>query len=284
LRGSSAAATLPGVDTPGFELRDLELPDVPALATFAPENWRMALDAVLLQHVSRSYFCARVGLDRNGIAAMAQGIVTGSAGWLGNIIVRPEARNRGLGRRMTLDMVDVLRARGCSSLVLIATELGEPVYRKIGFRRTGEYLFLKVPPVSLSPTSAIRRLEPSDADEVLRLDLMATGEARDDLLAPHLGAGWGHLDPHGALDGYFLPSFGAGPVVARAPTAGCALLEFKHALYSRDAVVPSGNSAALRFLMEHGAEETLRAPRMALGDEVAWHPEWIFARGTGYCG
>lgn len=284
MRGSSAAATLPGVETPGLVLRDLELRDVPALATFAPESWRISLDAVLLQHVSRSYFRARVALDGSGIVAMAQGIVTGSAGWLGHIIVRPEARNRGLGRRMTLDMVDLLRARGCSRLLLIATELGEPVYRKIGFRRTGEYSVLKVPRVPLSPTSAIRRLEPGDADEVLRLDFMATGEARADLLAPHLGAGWGHLEPHGALDGFFLPSFGAGLVVARAPTAGCALLELKHALFSRDAVVPSGNSAALRFLMERGAEETLRVPRMALGDEVAWRPEWTFARGTGYCG
>jgi GNAT superfamily N-acetyltransferase len=272
------------VDLSAPVLRNLDLRDVPALATFAPENWRVALDVMLLQHITRSYFCARVATNGDGIAAVAQGIVNGRTGWLGNIIVRPEARNRGLGRRMTLDMVDVLRAQGCSSLLLIATELGEPVYRKIGFRTTAEYSFLKVPRMSLSPTSAIRRLEPGDVHEVLRVDFTATGEAREGLLAPHLDAGWGHLDPDGVLDGFLLPSFGAGPIIARTPEAGCALLELKHALFSREAVVPSDNSAALRFLIESGAEEVRRAPRMALGEEVAWRPDWVFARGTGYCG
>jgi ribosomal protein S18 acetylase RimI-like enzyme len=284
LRSASGAETLRDVDIPGLALRDLELRDVPALATFAPESWRMALDAVLLQHVSRSYFVARVATDENGIAAVAQGIVTGTAGWLGNVIVRPEARRRGFGRRMTLDMVDVLRARGCSTLLLVATEMGEPVYRKIGFRRTGEYVFLRMPRVPLRPTSSIRRLGPSDLTGVLDLDAQATGETRDGLLGPHLGAGWGHVDPCGVLDAFFLPSFGAGLVIARAPAAGCALLEFKHALYSQDTVVPSENSAAFQFLVNHGAKETLRAPRMALGKEASWNPECIFARGTGYCG
>lgn len=272
------------MDVPGPLLRDLELHDVPTLAAFAPENWRMALDAVLLQHVSRSYFLARVATDENGIAAVAQGIVTGRAGWLGNIIVRPEARKRGLGKRMTQDMMDVLHARGCSSLLLIATEMGEPVYRKIGFRRTEEYVFLKVPRLPLRATPSIRRLGPNDSSQALDIDAMATGETRDGLLAPHLGLGWGHVDSCGVLDAFFLPSFGAGLVIARTPEAGCALLEFKHALYSQDTVVPSGNSAAVQFLMSHGAKETMRAPRMAFGNETSWHPECIFARGTGYCG
>ena len=94
----------------------------------------MALDAVLLLHFGRGYFQARVSAESDRILAVGQGIATGHAGWIGNIIVRPEARNRGLGSRVTLDIVNLLRAQGCSTLLLVATELGEPVYQKLGFR------------------------------------------------------------------------------------------------------------------------------------------------------
>ena len=43
---------------------------------------------------------------------------------IANIIVRPDARKRGLGSLLTQDIVDILRALGCSTLLLIATELG----------------------------------------------------------------------------------------------------------------------------------------------------------------
>jgi GNAT superfamily N-acetyltransferase len=265
-------------------LRDLELSDIPELAGFAPKEWNMALDAVLLEHFGHGYFHARVSVESDGITAVGQGIATGRAGWIGNIIVRPEARNRGLGSRVTRDIMDLLQSRGCSTLLLIATELGEPVYQKLGFRKTEEYVFLRLPRLPAAPIKSVRRLQPFDTAAVFKLDAFAAGEARGDLLAPHLGAGWVHTDPDGALDGFFLPSFGAGLVVANRPPAGLELLGFKHTFYAGNAVVPGSNGSALQFLIEHGAEETARAPRMACGDEIAWQPECIFARGAGYCG
>jgi GNAT superfamily N-acetyltransferase len=267
-----------------FRCRDLELGDVPRLATFAPEDWHVALDAVLLQHVGRRYFHARVAFDADRIAAVGQGIVTGATGWLGNIIVGPDVRHRGLGTRITQELIDILRAQGCSTLLLIATALGEPVYVRLGFRRTAEYVFLTVPRLTFAPTASVRRLQPFDLARVLDLDAWATNEARQDLLEPHLWSGWGHVDPQGALDGFFLPTFGAGLVIANRPDAGLQLLGFKHAYFPGPAVVPAGNALALDFLVAHGAQETLRAPRMVLGDEIGWRPECVFARASGYCG
>jgi GNAT superfamily N-acetyltransferase len=257
---------------------------VPLLATFAPEDWRMALDGVLLQHVGRRYFHARVAFDAGRIAAVGQGIVTGAAGWLGNIIVRPDVRHRGLGTRITRELIDILRVEGCSTLLLIATALGEPVYQRLGFRRTAEYVFLHVPRLTFAPTASVRRLQPPDVESVLALDAWATDEARLDLLKPHVGSGWGHVDPDGALDGFFLPTFGAGLVIASRPEGGLELLGFKHACYPGPAVLPTTNKLASQFLIAHGARETARAPRMVLGDEIGWRPECVFARASGYCG
>jgi len=50
---------------------------------------------VVLQPFGRSHFGARVEVGEASIAAFAQGMVTGVTGWLGNIILRPEARRRG---------------------------------------------------------------------------------------------------------------------------------------------------------------------------------------------
>jgi GNAT superfamily N-acetyltransferase len=271
-------------DLTGVRLRDLELGDVPGLATFAPADWHTALDAVLLQHIGRRYFHGRVALDAERLAGVGQGLVTGTAGWLGNIIVRPEMRRRGLGTRITHDLVDLLRVQGCSTLLLIATNLGEPVYRRLGFRRTAEYLFLRVPRLTPAPSTSIRRLQPSDLERMIELDAWATDEARQALIGPHFESGWGHVDPHGVLDGFFLPAFGAGLVIASRPDAGVQLLGFKHAYYPGPAVVPVANTLASEFLLAHGAQETARAPRMALGDEIAWRPECVFARASGYCG
>lgn len=268
----------------GAEWRDLDLADIPHLATFAPEEWRVALDAVFLEHYGRRYFHARVALLEACIAAVGQGIVTGRTGWIGNIIVRPDARNRGLGSRMTSEVTDLLRRQGCASLLLVATALGEPVYRKLGFRRTSEYVFMDVPRLSFSATAAVRRLNPADIDRVLQLDQMATGEARSDLLVPYLSSGWGHIGPGGVLDGFFLPSLGAGLAIAIEPAAGVDLLRFKHAQHPASEVVPAANTAAMTFLLEQGARETARAPRMVLGEDAAWRPECIFARAAGYCG
>ena len=268
----------------GMEWRHLELCDIPGLATFAPEEWHLALDEVLLQHFGRAYFLARVGATEAGILAIGQGIVTGRIGWLGNIIVRPDSRNRGLGTRATQEVMDGLRVRGCSSMLLVATAPGEPVYRKLGFRITADYVFMEVPRLPPFAAPAIRRLVPPDLEAVLALDSRATGENRAELLVPHLAAGWVHAPEDDFPEGFFLPSLGAGLVIAGTRAAGVSLLRFKHAFFRGAAVVPAANTAALAFLRECGARETARAPRMVLGDEAEWQPEWIFARAAGYCG
>jgi len=268
----------------GLEWRVPTPNDVPRLAAFAPGEWRVALDAVLMEHIGRSYFHARVVSDGTGLLAVGHSIRTGRTGWLGNIVVRPDARNRGLGSQMTRELIDALQRQGCSSILLVATALGEPVYRRLGFSTTSEYVFLDVPPMAPPATAAIRRLDPEDTPRVAALDAAVTDETRVDLLAQFLPAGWVHTDPDGQVDGYFLPSCGAGLIVASGEAAGVELLRFKHALCKRTAVVPAANTAALTFLFERGARETARAPRMVMGQDVNWRPEGVFARAAGYCG
>ena len=60
------------------------------------------------------------------------------AGYLWGVYVRPDQRQRGLATRLTQAALDYLEAIGCTRVNLHASQHGEPVYRKMGFRDTNE--------------------------------------------------------------------------------------------------------------------------------------------------
>jgi GNAT superfamily N-acetyltransferase len=57
----------------------------------------------------------------------------GDVGDVTGVVTRPEYRRRGFGTAMTWAAVAAARDMGCAAFVLTATELGYPVYRKMGF-------------------------------------------------------------------------------------------------------------------------------------------------------
>src|SRR5437667_357273 len=61
------------------------------------------------------------------------GLAHGPVGWVGTIFVAPELRRSGLGGALTRAVDDELEARGCRTVVLIATSMGRPVYEREGF-------------------------------------------------------------------------------------------------------------------------------------------------------
>jgi GNAT superfamily N-acetyltransferase len=78
--------------------------------------------------------------DRDG-AIVGTGVATvhGPAGWVGTIFVDPAERGTGLGRALTEATMDRLGDAGCSTLVLVATDLGRPVYERLGFEVRTQY-------------------------------------------------------------------------------------------------------------------------------------------------
>lgn len=65
--------------------------------------------------------------------------ISGDLTGIFNITTLPGYRRRGYGRAVTLEMVRAGFAAGASTAYLCASEMGEPVYRSVGFR-TEEYL------------------------------------------------------------------------------------------------------------------------------------------------
>jgi ribosomal protein S18 acetylase RimI-like enzyme len=102
--------------------------DLDALRTHA---WRDAHDRALSTDVPLRDWIAF--LDGVPVAAAALFDGAGVAG-IYNVSTVPEARGRGIGRAVTVAALVEGVARGHRTAVLGASELGYPVYRRLGFR------------------------------------------------------------------------------------------------------------------------------------------------------
>jgi GNAT superfamily N-acetyltransferase len=194
----------------------------------------------------------------------------GETGWIGALGVLPRMRRRGVGEQLTRAAIDWLTERGARSVLLYATDMGRPVYDRVGFvaeQRARAWRGVAPGP----PPDGVRRLRPSDREQILAVDRRATGEDRRavlDMLPALLGLGY---ERDGALAGFALQtSWGAGPaVVADDADAGNALLRgLVVEPQPLTITVPDDNPAASSTLARWGFQPVNSALRMRYGPPV----------------
>jgi GNAT superfamily N-acetyltransferase len=269
-----------------LQIRGLTADDIPLLRDFAPPDWKTDLSGVFGRHIGQPYFHP-IAAELDGVlVGCAHGLLHGNAGWLGNVIVLPEFRRRGIGSSMTEVLIELFRAKRLQFQILIATTMGEPLYRGLGFQSASQYVFFEREggPPSTDEAPGVRAMTPADEDHVFSLDKAATGELRQPFLSGCLARASVHVGSSGNVDGYYLPSLRNGLVIASNDTAGLALMHHRLNEGVKSAVVPEQNGAATHFLRAKGFVETARAARMTLGPDVDWQPERVYCRGAGYCG
>ena len=81
----------------------------------------------------------------DGVGAAGVGYLHDGVGELIHIGTHPRFRRKGLGTAVTLALSEELCRRGADLLSLQAAPLGEPVYRRLGFRVIGGYRWWLVP-------------------------------------------------------------------------------------------------------------------------------------------
>jgi len=268
-----------------LNIRALLPNEIPFLAALTPPEWNTNLSITFSFHLGQPYFYPIAAeLDEKFIGC-ANGLWNKNAGWLGNIVVAAEARGQGIGSALTRNLIAFFQSKEVTHQILIATKMGEPVYRKLGFETTSFYIFLKTEePVSLLKATGVRPCKQEDYETIFHLDRSITGEERRPFLERFLKSGWVHESDSNELDGFFLPDLSQGPILAENDTAGLSLLTYKLSCGCKSIVIPESNTVALSFLQERNFQETARAPRMVLGRDTDWHPEHVYSRGGGYCG
>jgi len=212
------------------------------LVPFATENLEGALR--LSQEMSWPYrledwaFALELGqgfMLRNGVGA----VIATAAWWAygeehasaGMIIVAKAAQGRGHGARL---MDALLATANPRTITLNSTAEGLALYEKRGFVRIGviqQHQGVPDQRHKAPPASLVRAMVPSDVDAVARLDRLATGWARQQMLRRLIEAGDGYVlvrdgEPCGyAISRRFGRGHVIGPVVAESAADARALIE-----------------------------------------------------------
>jgi GNAT superfamily N-acetyltransferase len=267
-------------------IRNLLPGDIDQVNAMVPEDWQFDLAQFLSFHYGQPYFYPIAAVSGGTVIGVGNGIMNGQTGWLGNIIVHADFRRKGIGQAITRNLVEYFKNKGCTSQLLVATSMGEGLYRKFGFETCSEYLFYKAEnKLKGESDNRIRRLEPKDIDAIMKLDSYASGEERAAFIARFFSAGMVYEDEQsGEILGYYLPACGNGSIIASDGAAGTALLHLKHSIELKTAVIPVENAVARDFLEQNGFVLDRRAPRMIFGSNVDWHPDLVYSRIAGYYG
>ncbi len=266
-----------------FVIRELKQSEIHKLKGFAPSNWHFEFDRFLYQHFGANYFKAIIIVKGEEIIATANALMFGSVGWAANIIVSPSYQGQGLGYKITQHLIELMLKR-VSSILLIATNMGEDLYKKFGFKIVESYSISESKKINIETSKNIIPFEHKYFDSILHLDFVATGENRKNLLHPFIHNLWLYISDNGVMEGFYIHSFGDGMIIASNDKAGKTLLEFKHSKAALLTVVPSSNKVAIHHLNELGIEIKSQINRMSMGKNVNWKPEQIFSRIAGYCG
>jgi GNAT superfamily N-acetyltransferase len=258
--------------------------DLECIRSLQPDGWP-DITAEFSTYIHHE-FCRPVKVVVNDIiAGVGASISYKNTGWLAHIIVDPTYRHQGIGSAVTSELARVLEEEGKQTLLLIATDLGYPVYLHAGFTVVSEYTYLKreSPWTSLIPSPRIIPFEPRFRDAVLELDRKISGEDRSAVIELCLNNAQLYVE-QGSLLGFYLPAAGEGSILARTETAGIELMKIKYARADK-AVLPSQNRAGIEFLKANGfVNSGTRGIRMIRGEPVPWQPEKIFSRIGGNFG
>lgn len=272
---------------PIVDLRGADAGDCVALSTEAGWNqieadWRFML-------VAGSGFAARDASGKPVGSALILPLGPHVA-WISMVLVTQAHRRRGLGTALLARCLDACTATRVQA-ALDATELGQPVYRPLGFRdvlalrrwRLGRSIAAEPG----ATVSGIARVTAADLSAIAAFDRQASAVERAALLA-HLatrGAAVVARDAAGAVIGAAFSRDGRlatqlGPVVANSPEIARALL----AALTRELAppflldVPEAQGAFGAVLAAHGAETPRGFMRMIRGEPGALaHAGSLFA-------
>lgn len=260
-----------------FSVRDLT-----QLGPLQPSGWAPIIP--FFEFYLQNSFCRPIKYASRGtIIGVGTAILHDDTAWIAHIIVNTDFRNQGIGTTITRHLIASLQADGMKTISLIASTLGEPVYKKLGFEKDVDYLFFKTEQKSHDVTKKSISFEPRFQGQLLALDARVYGEIRTQLLLPHLDRARIILEQN-EITGYYLPTLGEGPIVAQTDFAGCSLLAEKHSNENTRVVLPMQNKTAIEFLHGHGFVQFLTGSRMHRGRRIPYQPTKIYNRTGGNLG
>jgi GNAT superfamily N-acetyltransferase len=280
------------------DIRPFEPADVDfALEQKSREGWVVSREqfTLYLEHDPEGCFVA-MGVTRP--VGMVTTACFGDSGWIGNLIVEPEFRDRGIGRSLMEHGLNHLRDRGAATVHLEGDPPGIPLYRKLGFVDEFESCRLALPRPDARPTiddPATETMTPADLDEVAALDAAITGADRKRFLELKISRAESALIHR--RNGKIVASLMASSTDRGLRIGPCVALDCNDARYLISAAIsaaagrsvliglPVVNFDAFVMLAEMGFEKGASSLRMRLGPPIpTGDPARVFAIASGAVG
>ncbi len=254
------------------------------LNNLPPKEWQSNAYKLFIHNEWQPWFFPYQAVIDSKLVGFGMAFIFNEFAWLGWILVHKKHRNKGIGKEITKFIISESRKKGVENFILTATDMGLPIYTKLGFEIKTNYKFLNPPEKIITAINKedIRLAVKNDLPTIFQIDSLATGENRKPLIESYIDEIWIHINSQ--IDGFFIPSLGNGFIAATDPKAGIALLDLKLKKGKTSIVVPENNITAIEFLLSKGFTEGVIVPRLGLGKEPSWNPEMIFNRAAGYCG
>lgn len=266
-----------------MQFRAFETTDLACLKDFEPPNWGDLTPR--FTYFLQSPFCKPIKLLINQqMVAIGTSISHQNTAWLACIIVHEQHRNKGLGKLITQQLINNIDSEKCKTIYLDATEMGYPVYKKLGFEIDTEYAHLKAPTIrhEQQVSDLMVSFDPKFTAQLFALDQQVSGEERSVLLSEHLASAKLYLN-HAALEGFYMPTLADGLIVANTQNAGIELI--KHRLQTNDfAALPINNTLAIHFLEQQNWQIYRTSKRMFWGKKRTWQPQNLYNRISGQLG
>jgi hypothetical protein len=235
-----------------------------------------------------SHAACRAFVAETDGAIVGTGVTTinGPIAWIGTIWVEPSWRGRGLGRALTMATIEAAETAGCTTLVLVATAAGQPLYERLGFRIQTNYRIVETPGLGGGASAPrVRAYRGDDLAAMLALDAAATGEDRAHVLADFAAPETTRIVERvdGAPLGFVIRApWGGGATIAPDPDDALAILHARRLASSPERRVRAGlletNTLGLQRLLEDGWVDAWQAPRMIRGEMPPWQPAAIWGQ------
>jgi GNAT superfamily N-acetyltransferase len=256
--------------------------DVEHVSELQPEGWGNILTSI--RFYCTASFCYPLKASINDkIVGIGTAIFHGSTAWLAHIIVHKDYRNAGIGSAITDSLIGLVRKTSCETILLIATPLGEPVYKKLGFAAETHYIFFDDGSLP-QPSGKVNIVPFKDQfrDALMEFDHRATGEYRQELFIPYLAGSKMFLEGED-LRGFYIPTLGEGLIICSDPLGGVELMKHRGQL-NKMFCIPVDNKNGIHFLQRNGYRKLREASRMILGKKILWDASQIYNRIGGNLG
>ena len=160
-----------------MDIKPLEQSDVPFVFELQPPGWDIMST---IDFYTKADFCfpIKATID-DKIIGIGTTIIHKDVAWLAHIIVHDQYRNQGIGRLITQTLMERADAERCETIYLLATEMGEPVYTKLGFEAETEYVSFKGEKITKEPADNTIVFYKSDyANQISLFDRQVSGSQR----------------------------------------------------------------------------------------------------------